>query len=243
MTSSSNDKVHPGDGMLASTRKLRSLEADQPRAVLISRSKGMRPGVPSLVLGVFWLSGCGYMQSVDPGSHGPAGGERSESSLSSQGGFSPAVISDLTALAYCYCRGVDLAGRGNLSAAADALRICFTESAEFNFSFPPAYAHWDFRVRGPEEFVQHVGSLYQQNGFVRTQHQATNIEIQKTGADTAIVRGHLSAVHAFTDERVYFATALFVDTIEQIDGRWMITGREENLTALALLPAFPATSD
>jgi len=152
------------------------------------------------------------------------------------------VQHELTALALCYCTSIDLVGRGNVAAGIEAFRTCFAESAEFDFVFPEAYANWNFQVRGPKAFAEHVAGLYGENGFVRTQHQATNVEVEITGNQTAVIRGYLSATHVLADERVYFATASFVDSAEWIAGRWMIMRRDEVLSALALLPAFPAAA-
>jgi hypothetical protein len=203
----------------------------------------MKLVIPTTAFFLFLLPGCSNIRSTNSAGDELARTEQLGFPRPSQSGFSPSDLGDLAALAYCYCRGVDSAGRGDLRAGADELRMCFTEAAEFDFSFPSTYANWNFKVRGPQAFIEHVGKLYQEGGFVRTQHQATNIEAQRTGSDTAIVQGYISAIHVLADDRAYFATALFIDTVEQIDGRWMITHREEDISALTLLPAFPATSD
>lgn len=186
------------------------------------------------------LPGCGGVQLV---SRSRSGAEEQESPKMPPVRKAPLEVQDdLTKLALCYCTSIDLVGRGNVTAGIQAFRTCFAESAEFDFVFPEAYANWNFKVRGPEAFAEHVARLYRENGFVRTQHQATNIEVEMTGARTAVVHGYLSATHVLSDERVYFATASFVDSAERIAGRWIIMRRDEVLSALTLLPAFPTTS-
>jgi hypothetical protein len=63
--------------------------------------------------------------------------------------------------------------------------------------------------------------------------------VARTGGNTAIIRGYLSAIHVFPDESVFFATATYVDTVRRINGQWKIVHRDEPLTSLTLLPAFP----
>jgi hypothetical protein len=46
-------------------------------------------------------------------------------------------------------------------------------------------------------------------------------------------------VHVFPDERAFFATATYVDTVHRLNGQWKIVHRDESLTSLTLLPAFP----
>lgn len=146
---------------------------------------------------------------------------------------------ELTALAICYCTGIDLIGSGHLQAGTDEILSCFANNAEFVYMFPPKYAALSFTVTGPEAFARHVAKLYQDNGFVRTQHMVTNLRMARTGENTAIMRGSLSAVHVFPDERVFFATATYVDTVHRLNGQWKIVHRDEPLTSLTLLPAFP----
>jgi len=74
---------------------------------------------------------------------------------------------------------------------------------------------------------------------VHTQHFVTNLRIERTGGNTAIICGSLSAIHVFPDERVFFATATYVDNVRRINGQWKIVHRDEPLTSLTLLPAFP----
>ncbi len=84
-----------------------------------------------------------------------------------------------------------------------------------------------------------MNELYRSNGFVRTQHQVSNVTIEKTGQDTATVRAYLIAVHAFPDERVFFATGKYVDVVERVNEQWKIVHRDEPITSCALLEAFP----
>jgi SnoaL-like domain len=132
-----------------------------------------------------------------------------------------------------------LIGGGNLQAGTDELRSCFANNAEFVYTLPPKYAALSFAVTGPEAFARHVAGLYQANGFVRTQHFVTNLRMERTGGNTAIIRGYLSAIHVFPDERVFFATATYVDTVHRLNGQWKIVRRDEPLTSLTLLPEFP----
>jgi hypothetical protein len=132
-----------------------------------------------------------------------------------------------------------LIGGGHLQAGTDALHACFAHNAEFVYTFPPQYAALSFAVTGPEAFAQHVAKLYQANGFVRTQHFVTNLRLERTGRNIAIIRGSLSAIHVFPDERVFFATGTYVDTVRHRNGQWKIVHRDEPLTSLTLLPAFP----
>jgi hypothetical protein len=82
--------------------------------------------------------------------------------------MTPGLHLELTALAICYCTGIDLIGGGNLQAGTDELHSCFAPNAEFVYTFPPKYTALNIAVTGPEAFAQHVARLYQDNGFVRT---------------------------------------------------------------------------
>ena len=119
------------------------------------------------------------------------------------------------------------------------LRVWVADHARFVYTFPPKYAALNFDVTGPQAFARVVNDLYRANGFVRTQHQVSNVRIARTGQDTATMRAYLSAVHMFPDERVFFATGKYVDAVERVHGQWKIVHRDEPITSCALLEAFP----
>jgi SnoaL-like domain len=151
----------------------------------------------------------------------------------------PSFHLELTALANGYCTGIDLIGAGDMPAGIEELRLWFADHVRFVYTFPPKYATLNFDVTGPQAFARVVNELYRANGFVRTQHQVSNVRIERTGQDTATVRAYLVAVHVFPDERVFFATGKYVDAIERINGQWKIVHRDEPITSCALLEAFP----
>ena len=169
--------------------------------------------------------------------------EKTEESASGDGARSlqvtPSFQLELTALANGYCTGIDLIGAGDLPAGIAELRVWFADHARFVYTFPPKYAALNFDVTGPKAFARVVNELYRSNGFVRTQHQVSNVRIERTGQDTATVRAYLVAVHAFPDERVFFATGKYVDVVERVNGQWKIVYRDEPITSCALLEAFP----
>ena len=146
----------------------------------------------------------------------------------------PSFHLELTALANGYCTRIDLIGAGDMPAGIEELRLWFADHARFVYTFPPKYAALNFDVTGPEAFAQVVNDLYRANGFVRTQHQVSNIRIERTGQDTATVRAYLSAVHMFPDERVFCATGKYVDAVERVNGQWKIVHRDEPITSCAL---------
>ena len=169
--------------------------------------------------------------------------EKTDAAASSDGSHSlqvtPSFYLELTALANGYCTGIDLIGAGDMPAGIVELRVWFADHARFVYTFPPKYAALNFDVTGPQAFAQVVNDLYRANGFVRTQHQVSNVRIERTGQDTATVRAYLIAVHMFPDERVFFATGKYVDAVERVNGQWKIVHRDEPITSCALLEAFP----
>jgi hypothetical protein len=169
--------------------------------------------------------------------------ENTDESASDDGGRSwqvtPTFQLELTALATGYCTGIDLIGAGDMPAGIEELCCWFADYARFVYTFPPKYAALNFDVTGPQAFARVVNELYRTNGFVRTQHQVSNVRVERTGQDTATIRAALIAVHMFPDERVLFATGKYIDAVERINGQWKIVHRDEPITSCALLEAFP----
>src|SRR4029450_5225122 len=164
--------------------------------------------------------------------------EQTDESASGDGSRSlqvtPSFHRELTALANGYCTGIDLIGAGDLPAGIKDLRLWFADHARFVYTFPPKYAALNFDVTGPQDFARVVNEPYRVNGFVRTQHQVSNVRIERTGQDTATIRAYLIAVHLFPDEPVFFATGKYVDAVERVNGRWRIVQRGEPITSRAL---------
>ena len=165
--------------------------------------------------------------------------EHTEASASGDGSrslqVSPSLSLELTALANGYCTGIDLIGAGDMPAGIEELRLWFADHARFVYPYPPKYAALNFDVTGPQAFARVVNALYRTNGFVRTQHQVSNIRIERTGPDIATVRAYLLAIHMFPDERIFIATGTYVDAVERVNGQWKIVHRDEPITSCALL--------
>ena len=87
----------------------------------------------------------------------------------------PSFHLELTALANGYCTGIDLIGASDMPAGIEELRRWFADHARFVYTFPPKYAALNFDVTGPQAFARVVNDLYRANGFVRTQHQVSNV--------------------------------------------------------------------
>jgi hypothetical protein len=124
----------------------------------------------------------------------------------------------------CYAVGADLVGVGNVEGAKAVLSNCFAEDMIAEALMPPAYASLNFKTAGGAAgFVDVANQIYRSLNFTRTQHLITNIVIERTGPNTAIVHSSALAVHVYSDEHVFNATIKFVDHFQRSNGAWKIT--------------------
>jgi hypothetical protein len=139
----------------------------------------------------------------------------------------------------CFSVGADLVGAGDLPGARDTLRRCFSDDMSVTAVMPPAYAALGFQTSGGADgFVEVASQIYRQMNFVRTQHLITNIVIERTGPDTAIVRSGALAVHTYQDEHAFNATIKFVDDFKRMGGAWKITHRTMTLVSVTQAAAW-----
>jgi hypothetical protein len=132
----------------------------------------------------------------------------------------------------CYAVGADLVGAGDVTAAKRVLRKCYSDDMVFEAVMPEAYESLNFVASGGAEgFVNAANQIYRGMQFTRTQHLISNIVIEKTGRDTALVHSSAIAVHVYPDEHTFNATLKFEDEFERSNGQWKMTHRTMAVTS------------
>jgi hypothetical protein len=136
----------------------------------------------------------------------------------------------------CYAVGADLVGAGDVQGAVDTLRQCFADDMQFEAIMPPAYANLGFRTAGGAEgFVNVAHQVYRSLRVTRTQHLITNIRVEKTGPNSAVVYSSALATHVYPDEHVFNATVKFEDEFKRVSGVWKIA--RKTMTVISVTQA------
>jgi len=136
----------------------------------------------------------------------------------------------------CYAVGADFVGVGEVQRAKDVLGKCFTDDMQFEAIMPPAYTNLNFRTSGGAEgFVNSANQLYRSLGLTRTQHLISNIRVEKTGPDSAVVYSSALATHVYPNEHVFNATVKVEDQFKRIRGVWKFA--RKTMTVISLTQA------
>jgi hypothetical protein len=136
----------------------------------------------------------------------------------------------------CYAVGADLVGLGDVQGAKDVLRKCFADDMQFEALMPPAYVNLGFKTfNGAEGFVNAANQIYRSLRIIRTQHLITNIRVEKTGLDSAVVYSGALATHVYPDEHVFNATVKFQDEFKRVGGVWKIA--RKTMTVISVTQA------
>jgi len=126
-------------------------------------------------------------------------------------GASPARAEDgdvaLANLAACYTEGVDAIGAGRTDAGRAIWSGCFADDFSFAMGFGAAFSMScpGEKCTFPAEMsplarrVALARGTYDRSGYVATSHHITTLGIERTGADSARVKGHLQAWHVRKD--------------------------------------------
>ncbi|MEM7271454.1 MAG: nuclear transport factor 2 family protein [Actinomycetota bacterium] len=132
------------------------------------------------------------------------------------------------ALARCFASSIDAVGRGNLDAGVAGFDACFTEDYVFDFqAFPGAPSVvcpgdgcpvQEFASLGEMRAV-FANNFFVDSGYVATQHQVLNIDVDQDG-DRADVVAYIQAQHFLPDNSVDIAWNDYAYTAVLEDGRW-----------------------
>ena len=145
--------------------------------------------------------------------------------------FAPRYL-ELLNLANCYATGIDAIGLSDLDQGRAILSNCLTADVDVTVEFPGVGS---FAFENLNDFTNFVDQFFSGEGYVRTQHHASNI-VRGTFGRT--MRSYISATHVRPDNSVDLNTVIYDDEIDWVNGRWLITRRDILITSDArLLPA------
>ncbi len=132
------------------------------------------------------------------------------------------------ALALCFATSIDSIGRGNLNAGVDGFNECLADDYVFEFQFAPGAPPVVCPGDGcPVQDFSSVGEMralfanefFVASGYVATQHQLLNIDVDQDG-DRADVVAYIQAQHFLPDNSVDIAWNDYAYTAVLEDGQW-----------------------
>ncbi len=133
--------------------------------------------------------------------------------------FGPSYLTLLN-LANCYATGVDAIGVSDLDQGRAVLENCLASDVVVNIDFPGV---GEFAFDNLVDFTTFVDQFFSGQGYVRTQHQASNIV---RGPFGYTMRSYISATHVLPDGSVDLNTVTYDDELAWVDGGWKITRRD-----------------
>ena len=132
------------------------------------------------------------------------------------------------ALALCFATSIDSIGRGNLDAGVEGFDDCLADDYVFEFQFAPGAPPVVCPGEGcPVQDFSSVGEMralfandfFVASGYVATQHQLLNIDVDQDG-DRADVVAYIQAQHFLPDNSVDIAWNDYEYTAVLEDGQW-----------------------
>ncbi|MFT3774798.1 MAG: nuclear transport factor 2 family protein [Minicystis sp.] len=134
--------------------------------------------------------------------------------------------SQIEKLTYCYARGTDAIGRGDLAGGKSIYTGCFTNDAEVSVYFPGTDTNGppDFVTTGTDSWADFVESVFTGNGYTATQHHMGNVEVQLSG-NQATMSSYLHATHVVDNGTIDVANGTYADEVVKQNGQWKIKRR------------------
>ncbi len=160
------------------------------------------------------------------------------------GRFEPANASqpnaelEIQKLTTCYALGTDAIGSGNVVEGKNIYRDCFTENAIITAIFPDGASE---TVTGTDAWADFVASVFQNNGYLATQHLIGTINISVAGNE-AKMSSYLHATHKRSETSIDVANGTYEDEVVQVNGRWKIQRRTLKLLTFLNLSSPPTTT-
>jgi hypothetical protein len=144
-----------------------------------------------------------------------------EASSNAHGFHNEAEIAKLT---YCYARGTDAIGAGDVTGGKAIYADCFAPNAYLAVWFPgtPFEGPPSFETTGTNAWADFVDSAFVD--YTATQHLISNVDVDIHGKE-ATMTSYLIATHVRADGTVDIANGTYVDELERIKGKWVITSR------------------
>lgn len=144
----------------------------------------------------------------------------------SSSGTSPETEHQIEKLTYCYARGTDAIGRGDLAQGKSIYQQCFTHDAELSVYFPGTDTSGppDFVTTGTDSWADFVESVFTANGYTATQHHMGNVEIE-AGGNQGTMSSYLHATHVVTNGTIDVANGTYADEVVKQNGKWKIKRR------------------
>ena len=135
-------------------------------------------------------------------------------------------LQQLNNLAACYTEGIDALGAAKVEAGTAIWSRCFAEDVRVSLSFgafsvtcPGEKCPLPATMSGLARRVALARNTYERAGYVVTNHHVTTLGVERTGADSARVKGHLQAWHFRKD-----GTAVLGLGTWEVDARRMPAG-------------------
>lgn len=135
---------------------------------------------------------------------------------------------EIAKLTYCYARGTDTIGAGDVTGGKAIYSECFAPDAYLAVWTPgtPFEGPPTFEATGTNAWADYVESAFVD--YTATQHLISNVEIDIHGKE-ATMTSYLIATHVRADGTVDIANGTYVDEVERIKGEWVITSRRLTL--------------
>ncbi|GAX34204.1 nuclear transport factor 2 family protein [Nodularia sp. NIES-3585] len=160
------------------------------------------------------------------------------------GRFEPANASqpnaqlEIQKLTTCYALGTDAIGSGNVLEGKNIYQDCFTPDAVITAVFPDGASQ---TLIGTDAWADFVASVFQNNGYVATQHLIGTLNISVQG-NQAQMSSYLHATHKISDTSIDVANGTYEDEVVKVNGRWKIQRRTLKLITFLNLSSPPTTT-
>ncbi len=186
--------------------------------------------IAALAALAFFAAACTGDDSAAPQSEGSESAETSDSDEGSTDSVTLTQGDDEgpESLALCFASSIDSIGRGNLDAGVEGFDACLADDYVFEFQFAPGAPPvvcpgegcpvQDFSSLG-EMRALFANDFFTASGYVATQHQLLNIDVDRDG-DRADVVAYIQAQHFLPDNSVDIAWNDYAYTAVLDNGEW-----------------------
>lgn len=147
-------------------------------------------------------------------------------SQASSGSWGAEQQLELQQLTYCYARGTDAIGRGDVAAGKSIYQGCFTGDAELAVYFPGTDVNGppDYVTTGTDSWADFVSAVFTGNGYTATQHLMGNVQVDVHG-NGGTMTSYLHATHVVADGTIDVANGTYEDEVVRQQGNWKIKRR------------------
>jgi hypothetical protein len=143
-------------------------------------------------------------------------------------------------LMYCYARGTDAIGRGDVAGGKNVYHSCFTNNAELSAYFPGMdfAGPFAFATTSTDAWADFVSAVFSGNGYTATQHLVGNVEAHVIG-NHGTMTSYVHATHVLPDGSIAVANGTFEDEVVRQQGQWRISRHTVKLITFLNLATTP----